>query len=106
MNIWYAFLYWIYSGIALGGLCAGKANELTFGLYNNDSQDADAEKMRALAIDRIVMTAQKLGDVMAQSTTMNLVGNYNTQLINTYEQSKQREAAALAAMPPANAKGS
>lgn len=106
MNIWYAFLYWIYSGIALGGLCAGKANELTQGLYNPDNQDAEDERRRMLALDRIVMTAQKLGDIMAQSTTMTLVGNYNTQLINTYEQSKQREAAALAAMPPANAKGS
>lgn len=89
MNIFFHMLLsYIYTGVALCGLCAGKANELTNGLYNNEEEDEAQEALRTKARDRIIICAQQIGIQMAAAVPTTLGGQLNANVIGAYEAAK------------------
>lgn len=111
LNIWQWILFYIYSGVALGGLCAGKAHELTGNVLAPEESEQQ-EKARAIAINRVILAAQRIGDQFAVSTTGSIVGTYNDTLIAQMRNAdaqmaalKERNDAALKVVQPANKMG-
>lgn len=89
MNVFFHMLLsYIYTGVALCGLCAGKANELTNGLYNDEPEDEATEALRTKARDRVVICAQQIGIQMAGAAPNTLGGQLNANIIGAYEAAK------------------
>lgn len=107
LNIWKYILFYIYSGIALGGLCAGRARELTEYVPPTSSEEGPANSLqrRNNMFDDVCNTAMKLGDTMSDATTTAITGSYNSQLIQHYEDAKAHNEQALRLVPPANNQG-
>lgn len=107
MNIWKWLLFYIYSGIALGGLCAGRARELTEYVppISSDEGPANSLQRRSDMFDDVCNTSMKLGNVMSDAVSMSIVGGYNSELIAHYEQSKANNEEALKKVVPINNKG-
>jgi hypothetical protein len=101
MNIWNWILFYIYSGIAFGALITKRSTVLIPMVESEKLSDELQGSLRG----RIADEAMILGSLMANGTTMAIVGGYNKDLIAQYEQAKAHDAAVLKAATPANIKG-
>lgn len=100
MNIWNMLLFYIYSGIAFGALIKERSVLL---VPFDPSESLEPEKVENLR-GRIVEQSIHLGDIMSTYIQNSWMGTYNSNLLNTYEQQKQR-AALLEATDTAGQKG-
>lgn len=103
MNIWKWILFYVYSGIALQGLCASKGHAL---VNLHEEIDSSSRDTRAGAHKSLVTVALEIGDTMSNSVMSTIERSYNQEIINLYEQEKAAREAALAQLQPVNKVGS
>lgn len=106
MNLFQWLLNFVYTGIALGGLCARSDNNLFIGSFSPGEEGAALqEKRRIESFDLVCNTALNLGAVMSNAVLTKTVGEYNQSLINHFQQAQEHNTAALKLVEPANKQG-
>ena len=103
--IFNAILFYIYSGVALAGICAGKSSELCGSIYETDAEYDKTAERRVLARTRMVQAAQEMAMLFTHSVTTTIVANNQNNIIQAYEAAKAHNDAVLKAVPAVNQKG-